>query len=128
MTNMTENEIAKIIVDCAFRVHTALGPGFLESAYEACMVYELIKAGLKVEKQKNLPLVYDGKTMEVNYRLDLLVEDKVVIELKTVDAIHDIHKAQIIHYLKMADKRLGLILNFRVLSMRDGIKRYVNNF
>ena len=124
---MTENEISKVIFDCALRVHKALGPGLLESAYEECLYYELKQAGLKVEKQKPLPLVYYDVKMEIGYRVDLLVEDKVVIENKAVDALNDIHLAQILTYLKLSGCKLGMLINFNVTLIKDGIKRVVNN-
>lgn len=122
---MTENEISKIILDCAFKVHTILGPGLLESTYRACLAYELRKAGLKVEEEKALPLVYDDIKLECGYRIDLLVNSKVVIELKTVDAFNDVHIAQVLTYLKLSGCHLGLLLNFYVKSLKDGIKRLV---
>ncbi len=122
---MTENEISKIILDCAFKVHTVLGPGLLESTYRACLAYELRKAGLKVEEEKALPLVYDDIKLECGYRIDLLVNSKVVIELKTVDAFNDVHIAQVLTYLKLSGCHLGLLLNFYVKSLKDGIKRLV---
>ena len=124
---MTENEISKVIFDCALRVHKALGPGLLESAYEECLYYELKQAGLKVEKQKPLPLVYYDVKMEIGYRVDLLVEDKVVIENKAVDALNDIHLAQILTYLKLSGCKLGMLINFNVTLIKNGIKRGVNN-
>ena len=122
---MTENEISKIILDCAFKVHTVLGPGLLESTYRACLAYELRKTGLKVEEEKALPLVYDDIKLECGYRIDLLVNSKVVIELKTVDAFNDVHIAQVLTYLKLSGCHLGLLLNFYVKSLKDGIKRLV---
>ena len=124
---MTENEISKVIFDCALKVHKALGPGLLESAYEECLYFELKRAGLKVEKQKPLPLVYDEVNMEIGYRVDLLVENKVIIENKAVEALNDIHLAQILTYLKLSGCKLGLLINFNVTLIKDGIKRVVNN-
>ena len=124
---MTENEISGIVVDSAMKVHTALGPGLLESAYEACLTHELTKRGLNVERQKLLPLRYDGVIVEAGYRLDMLVENLVIIELKAVEGINDIHKAQILSYLKLSDMRLGLLLNFNVKRMVQGIHRFANN-
>lgn len=124
---MTENGIGKIIVNCAFKVHKELGPGLLESTYEECVKYELIKAGLKVEQQKALPVVYKDVKLECGYRIDLLVQDKVIIENKSVEALNDIHLAQILTYLKLSDCRLGFLINFNVKLIKKGIKRVVNN-
>jgi len=122
---LNENEISKIILDCAFKVHTALGPGLLESAYRECLAYELIKSGLKVEKEKPIPLVYEEVKMECGYRIDLLVENKVVIELKVVEAFNDVHIAQTLTYMRLADCKLGLLLNFYTKSLKNGIKRLI---
>ena len=124
---MTENEISKIIVDCALKVHRNLGPGLLESAYEECLFYELGKRNLKVEKQKPLPLVYEEVKLNVGYRLDLLVEDKVIIELKSVESLTDVHLAQVLTYLKLSECKLGLLINFNVTLIKHGIRRVVNN-
>ena len=102
-----------------------MGPGLLESAYEECLYYELQKAGLKVEKQKAIPVIYKEIKLDCGYRADLIVEDKIVIELKTVDEFNPVHEAQILTYLKFADKKLGLLINFNVLRLKDGIKRYI---
>ena len=122
---MTENEISKIILDCAFKVHTALGPGLLESAYRECLAYELTKSGLKIEKEKPMPLVYEEVQLDCGYRIDLLVENKVVIELKTVDAFNDVHIAQTLTYMRLSGCKLGLLLNFYTKSLKDGIKRLI---
>ncbi|MDI6779200.1 MAG: GxxExxY protein [Bacteroidota bacterium] len=124
---MTENEIGKIIVDRALRVHQALGPGLLESTYEACLKYELSQAGLIVESQKALPVVYQEVKLDCGYRIDLLVENKIVIEIKSVEALNDIHLAQILTYLKLSEYKLGFLINFNVKLIKDGIKRVVNN-
>jgi GxxExxY protein len=124
---MSENELSNIIIGCGIKVHSKLGPGLLESAYEECLYYELIKNNLKVEKQKPLPLVYDDIHLDAGYRVDLFVENKLIIEIKSVDAINDIHLAQILTYLRLSNCRLGLLLNFNVLHFKDGIKRVVNN-
>ena len=124
---MTENEISQIIIGCAIKVHTALGPGLLESAYEECLYYELIKQGLKVEKQKALTLIYDEIRLEVGYRLDLIVEEKVIVEIKSCEILNDVHLAQILTYLKLSNVKLGLLINFNVMRVKDGIKRVVNN-
>ncbi|MCI2229532.1 GxxExxY protein [Polaribacter sp. MSW13] len=124
---MTENEISKIIVDCALKVHRALGPGLLESSYEECLFYELGKRNLKVEKQKALPLVYEEVKLNVGYRIDLIVEDKVIVEFKSVESINEVHLAQVLTYLKLSECRLGLLINFNVALIKYGIKRVVNN-
>lgn len=123
---MTENEISEKIIGCAIRVHKALGPGLLESSYLECLYYELKKSGLKVEKQKALPLIYNEVKLEIGYRLDLLVEGKVVVELKAIEALNDIHTAQVITYLKLSGCKLGLLMNFNVLRLIDGLKRIAN--
>ena len=124
---MNENEVSKIIFDCALKVHRALGPGLLESAYEECLFYELKKQELDVVKQKPLPLVYEDVKLEIGYRVDLLVEKKVIIEIKSVDALNDIHLAQILTYLKLSNCKLGMLINFNVTLIKNGIKRVVNN-
>lgn len=124
---MTENEISKIIFDCALKIHKALGPGLLESAYEECLFYELGKTGLKIEKQKPLPLIYEEVKLEVGYRVDIIVENKVIIEIKSVEALNDVHLAQILTYLKLSDCKLGMLINFNVTLIKNGIKRVVNN-
>ena len=118
--------IGKQIVDAAFQVHKELGPGLLESAYERCMVVELIEKGLGVERQVKLPIVYKGKIIDGGYRLDLVVENKIIIELKTVDHLLPVHEAQLISYLKLSGKRLGYLINFNVDMIKNGIKRRVN--
>ena len=123
---MKENEISGKIIGCAIEVHKALGPGLLESAYEECLYYELQAAGLKVEKQKPLPVVYKEVKLEAGYRIDLLVEDCFVVELKAVEALHDVHTAQVLTYLKLSGCKLGLLLNFNVYRLSEGIKRLVN--
>lgn len=122
-----ENELSRIILDAAFRVHSALGPGLLENAYEACLAYELRSAGLRVQTRVPLPLVYREAKLEVGYRLDIVVEDLVIIEVKAVDALAPIHQAQILCYLKLSGKKLGLLINFNEVHLRHGIKRVVNN-
>jgi GxxExxY protein len=123
---VTENEISHLIVGGALKVHTALGPGLLESAYEACIQYELIKTGLRVEAQKPLPLVYESVKLECGYRIDLMVESKVIIEVKSVEAVAEIHFAQVLTYLRLSGLRLALLMNFNVLHMKDGIRRIAN--
>ncbi len=124
---MTENEIGKIVVDSAIKVHKSLGPGLLESAYEACLVYELKKRIKDVQTQVGLPLIYDEVKLDVGYRLDIIIERKVIIELKAVEKILPLHHAQIISYLKLSGCKLGFLLNFNVYKMKDGINRIVNN-
>ena len=119
-------KIGKQIVDAAYCVHKILGPGLLESAYEACLVMELILRGFNVERQKALPVFYKGKKLDVGYRLDLLVENEIIIELKAVEKLLPIHEAQLISYLKLSDKRLGYLINFNVTLIKDGIVRKVN--
>jgi GxxExxY protein len=116
-----ENGLSKIILDAAFRVHSAVGPGLLESAYEACLAYELRETGLHVATQVPVPLAYREVKLDVGYRLDLLVEDLVIIEVKSVDSLTAIHTAQVLSYLKLTQKKLGILLNFNVLQLRDGI-------
>jgi len=123
---MTENEISRVIFDCALKVHKSLGPGLLESAYEECLFYELVKTGLKVEKQKALPLIYEEVKLEIGYRLDIIVENKVVIEVKAVESLNDIHLAQTLTYLKLSDCKLGMLINFNVTLIKNGIKRVIN--
>jgi GxxExxY protein len=122
------NRISGIIVDAAIKVHSTLGPGLLESAYEACLVYELRKRGLHVEVQVPFPVVYESVRLEVGYRIDLLVENVIVVELKACEAIAPVHRIQLISYLKLCNKPLGLLLNFNVALMRDGIVRMRNGY
>lgn len=123
---MTENEISEKIIGCAIQVHRELGPGLLESSYEECLYYELIQSGLLVEKQKPLPLVYKEVNLDCGYRLDLLVEKKVIVEIKSFEALNDIYLAQVLTYLKLSNCKLGLLMNFNVVLLKDGIKRIVN--
>lgn len=125
--SMTENEIAKIVLDCAFKVHKTLGPGLLENAYEECLCYELKKHNIRFEKQKSLPVIYDDIVLDCGYRIDIFAEKKVIIELKAVDNLADIHLAQVLTYLKLSGCKLGLLINFNSLLLKDGIKRIVNN-
>ncbi|MDP4698323.1 MAG: GxxExxY protein [Saprospiraceae bacterium] len=120
---MTENEISTSIIDCAMRVHTELGPGLLENAYEACLYYELMQAGLLVSKQHPMPVVYHDVKLEAGYRIDLFVENKVVVEIKSVEAFHDLHFAQLLTYLKLSKCKLGLLINFNVKSLEFDIRR-----
>ncbi|NOQ25620.1 MAG: GxxExxY protein [Bacteroidales bacterium] len=122
---MDIEKIFKLVLDCSFKVHTALGPGLLESAYEECLYYELRQAGLNVEKQKPLPLVYKEVKLDAGYRIDLLVEKKVIVEIKSIEQLADIHMAQILTYLKLSKCKLGLLVNFNVKHLKDGIKRVI---
>ncbi len=124
---MTENELATKVIGIAIEVHQALGPGLLEKAYQECLFYKLEKAGFKVEKEKAMPLVFEDVKLDCGYRIDLLVEDKVVLELKSVEALNDVHLAQILTYLKLGNYKLGLLINFNVALLKYGIKRVVNN-
>ena len=123
---MTENEIAKEIVDAAYHVHKRLGPGLLESVYETVLVYELKKRGLKIDRQMAVAMVYDNIKFDEGFRADLIVEDKVIVELKSVENVVPVHKKQLLTYLRLADKRLGLLINFGSELIRDGISRVVN--
>ena len=124
---MEINEISGQVVDAAMKVHSALGPGLLESAYEACLVFELHQRGLKALSQMELPVVYDSVKIDVGYRIDVLVEDAVIVELKSVEKVLPIHTAQLLSYLKLSGKKLGLLMNFNTLHLKDGITRLVNN-
>lgn len=119
------NEITEQILKCAYKVHSELGPGLLESAYEECLFYEIQKEGLLIEKQKALPLVYHDVKLDVGYRIDLLVEESVVIEIKSVEVLNDVHIAQVLTYLKLSKCKIGLLLNFNVSSLKNGIKRLI---
>ena len=123
---MEINEITGQIIDAAIKVHNALGPGLLESAYEACLMYELIKRGIPVRNQVPLPIRYEDVSLEVGYRIDLLVMDSVLVELKSIDQVLPIHKAQLLSYLKLSDKKIGLLINFNVELLKNGITRLAN--
>ena len=123
---MTENQISKIIIGCAIEVHKQLGPGLLESAYQECLSFELKQAGLKVRKEVPMPIVYKEVKLDHGYRMDLLVEEKVVVEIKTVEAFTDVHLAQVLTYLKLGNYKLGLLLNFYTTILKKGIKRVIN--
>jgi GxxExxY protein len=123
---MTENELSKIIIGAAIRVHSALGPGLLENAYLECLYYLLVKEGLYVEKQKPMPVLFEEVKVECGYRVDLLVENKVIVEGKSIEALHPIHMAQTLTYLRLGGIRLGLLINFNVLLLKNGIKRVAN--
>ena len=123
---MTENEISKVIVDCCYRIHTKLGPGLLESVYEEVLSYELEKQFLKCEKQKALPVQYEDVYLDIGFRTDLIIEDKVIIEIKSVEKLLPVHSKQLLTYLKLTDIKLGLLVNFNVNLIKDGIDRIVN--
>lgn len=123
---MHENEIAKIVFECGLTVHKCLGPGLLESAYEECLYYEIKKRGLHVEKQLALPLVYEEVRLDAGYRIDLPVEQKLIVEIKSVEALNDLHMAQVITYLRLSNCKLGLLINFNTVLFKDGIKRLIN--
>ena len=123
---MNENELSNVILGCAIDVHKSLGPGLLESAYRECLYFELISKGLNVQKEKPMPIVYKDVKLDHGYRIDILVENKVVIEIKTVEALNDVHTAQVLTYLKLGNYKLGLLLNFHVAILKNGIKRFVN--
>jgi GxxExxY protein len=123
---MTENAIAKEIVNAAFRIHTTLGPGLLESVYDAVLAYELGRLGLRMVRQQAIPVVYENVRIEAGFRADLVVEDKVIVEIKSVELLLPVHKKQLLTYLRLADKRLGLLINFHVALIKDGITRIGN--
>jgi len=123
---MKENQIAAAVVDAAFKIHTTLGPGQLESVYEAKLEYELRKRGLGVLRKIGLPVYYEGLKLELGYRVDMIVGDKLIIEIKSVEALAPVHKSQLLTYLRLANMRLGLLINFNVVRIKDGIHRVVN--
>lgn len=123
---MTENEIAKIVVDAAFQIHKGLGPGLLETVYEVVLAHALKKRGLKVERQIPVAIVFEGIKFDEGFRADLIVEDKIIVELKSVEKVMPVHKKQLLTYLRLSDKRLGLLINFGSELIRDGISRVVN--
>ncbi len=123
---LTENEIASKVIGMAIEVHSALGPGLLESAYKECLFYKIKKAGLIVQKEKAMPLVFEEVKLNCGYRIDLLVENKVVIEVKSVEALNDIYLAQILTYMKLGEYKLGLLVNFNVNMLKNGIRRVIN--
>lgn len=124
---MTENEIATQIVDTAYKIHTTLGPGLLESVYETLMAHELMRRGFSVTRQQAIPVVFEGIHLEAGFRADLIVDGKVIVEVKSIDAIAPVHKKQLLTYLRLADKRLGLLINFDTELIKDGIVRIVNH-
>lgn len=122
---MNEEDIAKIVIGCAIDVHKGLGPGLLESAYQESLFYKIKQKGLKVEKEKPIPLIFEEVKLDCGYRIDLLVENKLVIEVKSVEALADIHLAQILTYLKLSNNKLGLLINFNVVLLKQGLKRVI---
>lgn len=123
---MTENEISKVVFELGLKIHRNLGPGLLESAYEECLYYEIKKFGLQVEKQKVLPLVYEEVKLEAGYRIDLLIENKFIVEVKSVEALNEVHLAQVLTYLRLSNCKLGLLINFNTALFKNGVKRIIN--
>jgi GxxExxY protein len=123
---MTENELAKIVFDLGLKVHKTLGPGLLESTYEECLYYEISKKGLFVEKQKPLPLIYEEVKLEIGYRIDLMIERKLIIEVKSIEILNEIHLAQILTYLRLSQCKLGLLINFNSILFKNGVRRVIN--
>ncbi len=124
---MTENEIATTVVDAAYTIHTRLEPGLLESVYETTLAYELTKRGLTVRRQQAMPVVYESVRMDIGFRADLIVADKVIVEIKSIEAVSPVHRKQLLTYLRLTDKRLGLLINFNVELIKGGLTRVVNN-
>ena len=124
---MIENELSEKVIGLSIQIHRALGPGLLESAYKECLFYKIIEAGLFAEKEKPMPLIFEGVKLEIGYRIDILVENKLVIEVKSVEALNDVHLAQTMTYLKLSNCKLGLLINFNAALLSKGIKRVVNN-
>ena len=125
---MDENDLSKLIFDLGLKIHKILGPGLLESAYEECLYYEILKKGIEVEKQKKLPLIYEDVQLEVGYRVDLLIEKKLIVEIKAVESLNSLHLAQLLTYLKLSDCKLGLLINFNTTLFKKGVKRVINGF
>ena len=123
---MSENEISKIFFELGLKIHKTLGPGLLENAYEECLFYEISKAGLFVERQKALPLIYEEIRLEVGYWVDLIIENKFIIEVKSVESLHDVHLAQLLTYLKLSNCKLGYLINFNTFLFKNGVKRVIN--
>ena len=124
---MTENELSKTIVDCCFKIHTTLGPGLLESVYEELLTFELHKAELNITRQQGIPVVYEGIKMDLGFRSDIIVENKVIIEIKSIEAIAPVHQKQLLTYLRITGLKLGLLVNFNESLIKNGIQRIVNN-
>jgi len=125
---MLDKELTGLVLKCAFKVHSNLGPGLLESVYQHCLAYEMSRAGLAIEMERPLPVIYEGVKLNCGYRLDLVVENRLILEIKSVDGLAPIHFAQVLTYLKISGFELGLLLNFNVESMKNGIRRIVNNY
>lgn len=125
---MLDKELTGLVLKCAFKVHSNLGPGLLESVYQHCLAYEMIRAGLAIEMERPLPVIYEGVKLNCGYRLDLVVENRLILEIKSIDGLAPIHFAQVLTYLKISGFELGLLLNFNVESMKNGIRRIVNNY
>ena len=125
---ITENEIAIIVFESSLKIHKKLGPGLLESAYQECLIYEIQKRGLNTEKQKPLPLIYDDVKLDLGYRIDIMVEQKFIIEVKSITAFDEIHLAQILTYMKLSNCKLGMLINFNVTLIKYGIKRIINGY
>ena len=123
---MIENEISNKVIGLAIEVHKVLGPGLLESAYKECLFYKIIQSGMFAEKEKPMPLIFEDVKLEIGYRIDILVENKLVIETKSVEALNDVHLAQTLTYMKLGNYKLGLLINFNVVLLKDGIKRVIN--
>ena len=124
---MNENEISQVVLDAAFKIHSALGPGLFESAYKQCLAHELLKQDLLVEFEKPIPLIYKSKRMELGFKADLAIEEKVLVEVKSVESLKDLHKKQLLTYLRLSGCKLGLLINFNEVLLKDGIKRIANN-
>jgi len=122
------NHITRLTIAAAMKVHSVLGPGLLESAYHACLLHELRKQGLTVASQVGLPVVYDGEQIDLGYRIDLIVNDFVIVEVKCVEAINPVHQAQLLSYMRLSGRQVGLLINFHVVHLRDGIKRMVDGY
>ena len=125
---MDINKITEVVIGCAIKVHKELGPGLLESAYKECLYFELIQHGVIVEKEKALPLIYSEVKLDIGYRIDLLVEKKVIVEIKSVEYLNDVHMAQILTYLKLNNNNIGLLINFNVSQLTNGLKRVINKY
>ena len=124
---MTENEISKIVVDCCFKVHTTIGPGLLESVYEEVLMFEFLKRDLSVKRQQGLPVIYEEVKLVLGFRTDFIIEDKVILEVKSIEAIAPVHQKQVLTYLRLTGLKLGLLVNFNCALIKDGIQRIVNN-
>jgi len=124
---MNENELSEKILDSAFKIHRVLGPGLFESAYKECLAYELGKLNIELVKEKAIPLIYEDVKMDIGYRADILVDNKVIVEIKSIESLMEIHKKQLLTYIRLADCKLGLLINFNEVMLKNGIKRIVNN-